>query len=62
MTNGPIDIWLVALSSSQEKRDPAEGYEVNVNSYLVKPMDFDEFDELVRTGGRLAATQPDPHE
>ena len=45
-------IPVVVLSSSQEKRDLAESYQWNVNSYLVKPMDFDEFGELVKTLGR----------
>lgn len=43
---------VVVLSSSQEKRDLTESYHVNVNSYLVKPMDFDEFGELIKTLGR----------
>jgi two-component system response regulator len=41
-------IPIVALSSSQEKRDLHEGYMIGINSYLVKPMDFDEFSDLVR--------------
>jgi two-component system response regulator len=53
-------IPVVALSSSQEKRDLAESYQSGVNSYLVKPMDFDEFADLVRTLGRywLQLNQP----
>ena len=42
-------IPVVVLSSSQEKRDLEESYQLGVNSYLVKPMDFDEFADLVRT-------------
>jgi two-component system, response regulator len=42
-------IPVVALSSSNERRDLAESYQLGVNSYLVKPMDFDEFTELVKT-------------
>ena len=45
-------IPVVVLSSSQEKRGLAESYQLGVNSYLVKPMDFDEFAELVRILGR----------
>ena len=41
-------IPVVALSSSGEKRDLAEGYQLGANSYLVKPMDFDEFADMVR--------------
>lgn len=45
-------IPVVAMSSSQEKRDLTESYQLGVNSYLVKPMDFDEFTEAVRVLGR----------
>jgi two-component system response regulator len=45
-------IPVVTLSSSREKRDLAECYLLGANSYLVKPMDFDEFGEVVRTLGR----------
>jgi CheY-like chemotaxis protein len=41
-------IPVVVLSSSQEKRDLAESYKLGVNSYLVKPMDPERFDESVR--------------
>jgi len=41
-------IPVVALSSSQEARDLAESYQLGVNSYLLKPMDFDEFGDVVR--------------
>jgi two-component system, response regulator len=37
----------VVLSSSKENRDLAESYQLGVNSFLVKPMDFDEFARLV---------------
>jgi two-component system response regulator len=45
-------IPVVILSSSREKRDLAECYQLGVNSYLTKPMDFDEFGEVARTLGR----------
>ena len=45
-------IPVVILSSSQENRDLAECYQSGANSYLVKPMDFDEFAELIRLLGR----------
>jgi two-component system, response regulator len=45
-------IPVVILSSSQEARDLVESYRLGVNSYLVKPMDFDEFGESVRALGR----------
>ena len=41
-------IPVVALSSSQEERDLIESYELGVNSYIVKPMDFDQFGDSVR--------------
>jgi two-component system response regulator len=41
-------IPVVALSSSKEKRDLAESYQSGANSYLVKPMDFDEFSSLAK--------------
>lgn len=40
-------IPVVALSSSQEERDLIESYELGVNSYVVKPMDFDCFEESI---------------
>jgi two-component system, response regulator len=40
----PVVVW----SSSLEKRDVTASYELGVNSYLVKPMDADEFAERVR--------------
>jgi len=41
-------IPVVVLTSSQEERDLVESYRLGVNSYIVKPMDFDRFDESVR--------------
>ena len=45
-------IPVVVLSSSQEERDLIESYEIGVNSYIVKPMDFDEFGKSVRMLGQ----------
>lgn len=42
-------IPVVILSSSQEERDLIESYQLGVNSYVVKPMDFDAFGASVRT-------------
>lgn len=39
---------VVVLSSSQEKRDLSDSYQLGANSYLVKPMDFDDFGGLVQ--------------
>lgn len=53
-------IPVVVLSSSQEGRDLSASYRLGVNSYLVKPMDFDQFGETVRTLARywLQFNQP----
>ena len=44
-------IPIVALTSSREERDLAEGYHLGVNSYIVKPVDFEQFTEAVRQLG-----------
>ena len=36
-------IPVVILTSSKEERDIVEGYKLGVNSYVVKPLDFDQF-------------------
>ena len=41
------DIPVVVLTSSQAERDVAEAYEYHANSYLVKPVDFDKFTEMM---------------
>ena len=53
-------IPVIVLSSSLEKRDLADSYRLGANSYLVKPMDFDEFREAVGMMGRywLEYNQP----
>ncbi|MGD0816299.1 MAG: response regulator [Verrucomicrobiota bacterium] len=45
-------IPVVVLSSSQEESDVAKSHELGVNSYVVKPMDFEEFGQSVGLLGR----------
>jgi len=42
---------VIVLTSSQEERDISECYKLGVNSYVVKPVEFDEF---YKTVGDLA--------
>ena len=45
------DIPVVVLSSSREGPDIARAYELGVNSYITKPVDFEQFSESVRQLG-----------
>jgi two-component system, response regulator len=44
-------IPVVILTSSKEDRDIAESYNLGVNSYIVKPVDFQKFAESIRDIG-----------
>ena len=42
---------VVVLTSSREDRDVLEAYQLGVNSYIVKPVDFENFSEAVSSLG-----------
>ncbi len=42
---------VVMLTSSREERDLAESYDLGSNAYVVKPVGFNEFVEVVRELG-----------
>ncbi len=44
-------IPVVIMTSSQEERDVAQSYDLGVNSYVVKPVDFNSLTELARQAG-----------
>jgi two-component system, response regulator len=45
------NICVVMLTSSREERDLVSGYDLGANSYLQKPVDFDEFRKTIKSVG-----------
>jgi two-component system response regulator len=41
-------IPIIALTSSSEEKDIIESYRLGVNSYIVKPVDFDKFVDAIK--------------
>ena len=44
-------IPIVVLTSSKEERDLVSSYNLGANSYIQKPVDFDQFREMVKNTG-----------
>ena len=42
---------VVVLTSSKEEKDIVKSYQLGVNSYIVKPLDFDQFVNSVKELG-----------
>jgi CheY-like chemotaxis protein len=42
---------VVILTSSKEERDLVKGYKLGVNSYIQKPVDFEQFRDTVKRAG-----------
>ena len=55
------DVPVVVLTSSKEERDLEEAYRLGVNSYIVKPVGFDEFTSAIEAVGLYWMRINQPH-
>ena len=55
-------IPVVILTSSKEQNDLIDGYNLGVNAYIQKPVDFDKFSDTIRQVGMfwMLINQPPP--
>ena len=53
-------IPVVMLTSSREERDVVESYKLGVNAYVVKPIDFQDFAQVVKEIGLFWAVVNEP--
>lgn len=53
-------IPIVVLTSSREEKDWIESYQLGINAYVVKPVDFHEFVEAVKDLGVFWAVINEP--
>jgi CheY-like chemotaxis protein len=55
-------IPVVVLTSSREEKDLVDSYRLGINSYIQKPVDFDQFRETIKTLGLywLVVNEPPP--
>ena len=55
-------IPVVIMTSSREEQDVIESYRLGVNAYVVKPIDFPQFTEAIKTLGLfwIVINQPPP--
>ena len=51
---------VVVLTSSKEERDRIESFDLNVAGYMIKPVDYRDFVEVIRTIDRYWATSEVP--